>query len=503
MGVNDQATSPLLGSNKQKRFQSLNDAPRSCNDILFAILFILACAGMVAISAVAFKRGDPQLLIPTGTPEWINKYEKNSTNVVQAWFQDAVAQAKVDSDILVGSVALALVLGLVWIQLMKTFTKLFIYLSLFLGVAGVVAVGGYFLSMGYKQNNEGIQVIGYVLFGIAGFLLLAVIFLRKKIAITCAMFTETCRGVQHNFSLFPISFLVISVFLGFAAYWVASFIYLYSIPGESINPDSTTPPTFDERIRNLMFFLVFVFFWVAAFLSAVFQHVVAGAIATWYFSRDVTGPRPTGIPALTSLFRAVTTSFGSLAFGSLLIAVVEFLNFILQHAKRTNSKNKLVVYVASCLQCVLGCIESIVRYVNKFAYIYVAMHGHSFCTAARECFDLISRNFFTTVIMDVISGFVLFMGKILFTAISVLLTIGIIDNLGRNLSIVTVTLTGVISFVVLHIISHVVGAGINAVFVCYLEDLENSKDGNLYISPDVHRMLQEKVDENRAKATQV
>lgn len=143
------------------------------------------------------------------------------------------------------------------------------------------------------------------------------------------------------------------------------------------------------------------------------------------------------------------------------------------------------------------------RYVNKFAYIYVAMHGHSFCNGAKECFDLISRNFFATVIMDVISGFVLFMGKILFTAISVILTIGIIDNLGRNLSVVTVGLTGVISFIVLHIISHVIGVGINAVFVCYLEDLEHNKDGNMYISPDLHQMLQDKVNENRNKGVQV
>jgi len=498
MGSADiQSTSPLLGRDSKKRFQSLNEASRSCNDILFTLLFLACCGGMVAISGVAFKRGDPSLLIPTGSEQWMNKYAED---YAQGWFQNAVAQAKVDSDILMGSVGLAVVLGLVWIQLMKTFTKLFIYLSLILGVAGVVGVAGYSLQMGLKQNNEGIQVIGYVLFGIAFFLLLAVILLRKKIALTCAMFTETCRGVQHNAALFPVSFLVIAVFLGFAAFWVSSFIYLYSIPGESINPDSNVPPKFDEKIRNLMFFMVFGFLWASAFISAVFQHVVAGAIATWYFSRDVTGPRPTGIPALTSLFRAVTTSFGSLAFGSLLIAIVEFLNFLLQTAKRSNSKNKLVVYAASCLQCVLGCVESMIRYVNKFAYIYVAMHGYSFCTAAKECFDLISRNFFTTVIMDVISGFVLFMGKLLFTAISILLTIGVIDQLGRNLSVVTLTLVGVISFIVLHIISHVIGVGINAVFVCYLEDLENSKDGNLYISPDVHRMLQDKVDENRAKA---
>jgi hypothetical protein len=502
MGQQDDSSKPLLSGSgaTTKRFKSLHDEPRSCNDLLFVVLFALCCAGMAIISGIAFKHGDPSLLIPSNTQEFIDKYAQAS---VQGWFENAVAQARLDSDILIGAVAMAVVLGIVWVQLMKAFTKLFIYVSLILGVAAVVALAGYFLNMGLKQSNEGIKIVSFVLFAFAALLLITMFLLRKKIAITCAMFTETCRGVQHNPALFPVCLLVVAIFLGFAAYWVSSFIYLYSIPGESIDTDSTEPPKFDQRIRNLMFFMVFGFLWVSAFLSGVFQHVVAGAIATWYFSRDVTGPRPIGSPSVTSLVRAFTTSMGSLAFGSLLIATVEFLNFLLQMAKRSNSQNKLLVFVASCMQCILGCIEGIVRYVNKFAYIHVAMHGYSFCKAAKECFDLVSRNFFTTVIMDVISGFVLFMGKILFTAISVILTIGIVDNLGRQLSIVTVGLTGAISFVVLHIISHIIGAGINAVFVCYLEDLENNKDGNLYISPDLHQMLQDKASENRSKTSKV
>jgi len=83
-----------------------------------------------------------------------------------------------------------------------------------------------------------------VLFALSALLLFLVVILRKKIALTCAMFSETCRGVQHNPALFPVAFLVIGAFLGFAAYWVSSFIYLYSIPGDSINIDNE-PPKFD------------------------------------------------------------------------------------------------------------------------------------------------------------------------------------------------------------------------------------------------------------------
>lgn len=494
---------PLLSSDdrvQSRNYKGVSEQPRSCNDVIFLGLFAACCVGMGVISSVAFAKGDPSLLIPSNTPEYVNKYSQGHA---QGWFEDAVAQAKNDSDILAGSIALAVVLGFVWIYLLKKFTKLFIYLTLFLGVAAVIGLGGYFLRMGFQENDSSIQITAYCLFGLAALLILAIIFLKNKITLTCAMFTETCRGVQHNPALFPVASIVVAAFLVFATYWVASFIYLYSIPGQSINPNSNEPPKFNEKIRNLMLFMVFGFLWVSAFMSAVFQHSVAGAIASWYFSRDAMANKSTGSPAIKSLFRAVTTSFGSLAFGSLVIALVEFLQFLLRITKKTHYKNRVVLYVISCVQCLLGCIEGIVRYVNKFAYIYVAMHGHSFCHAARECFDLISRNFFSSVIMDVISGFVLFVGKVLFTAVCTLLTVSIVDGLDRELSIVTLSLTAAISFVVLHIISHIIGVGVNTVFVCYLEDLEMNKGSNMYISPDLHQMLQERADDHRSKVSNV
>jgi len=317
--------------------------------------------------------------------------------------------------------------------------------------------------------------------------------------LTCAMFKEACRGVQHNPALFPALAVVVAAFLAFAAFWVSSFIYLWSIPEDSVQVDPHVAPQFNERVRNLLLYQVFAFLWVAALLSAVYQHVVAGSVAGWYFSRDVMSASKPRENAFSSLFHAVTTSFGSLVFGALVLAFVQFLNFILELTKKSNTKNRFLVCLISCLQCVLACIEGIVRYINKFAYIYVAMHGYSFCKAARECFELISRNFFSAVIMDTIAGFVLFVGKALFTALCTIITIAVLDAQNRPLTAVTLGLTVVISFIVLHIISHVVGVSVDTVFICYLEDLEMNKGENMYISPDLHALLQESASKHTAK----
>ena len=55
----------------------------------------------------------------------------------------------------------------------------------------------------------------------------------------------------------------------------------------------------------------------------------------------------------------------------------------------------------SCLQCCVGCIGKIMEYINKHAYIQIALKGDSFCTAAWEGFALIVRNLgrFSTLAM--------------------------------------------------------------------------------------------------------
>jgi len=327
--------------------------------------------------------------------------------------------------------------------------------------------------------------------------LLLIVFLRKKIALTCAMMKEACRGVQHNTALFPVLFVVVAVFLGVAAFWVSSFIYLCSIPDSSVQVVPNVYPSFNESIRNLMFYQLFAFLWIVAVLSAIYQHVVAGSVAGWYFSRDVMSAGKPRETAYSSLFHAVTSSFGSLAFGALVLAFVQFLNYLLETTKKANTKNRVLVWIITFLQCLLGCIEGIVKYINKFAYIYVAMHGYSFCTAARECFELISRNFFSAVIMDTITGFVLFIGKALFTALCTIITIAVLDIQDRPLTAVTLGLTIILSFSVLHIVSHVIGVSVDTVFVCYLEDLELNKGENMYISPDLHALLQESASKHR------
>jgi hypothetical protein len=61
-------------------------------------------------------------------------------------------------------------------------------------------------------------------------------------------------------------------------------------------------------------------FWTAALIEALCEFILASSCAIWYFTKG-TGQQVFS-PVLSSLKRAIIYHFGSLAFGSLILAIV-------------------------------------------------------------------------------------------------------------------------------------------------------------------------------------
>ena len=105
---------------------------------------------------------------------------------------------------------------------------------------------------------------------------------------------------------------------------------------------------------------------------------------------------------------------GTAAFGSLLIAIIQtiraIISYIQKHGKAT--KNKVVEYIMCCLQCCMWCLEKVMKFMNKNAYIQTAIYGYSFCKAARCAFFLILRNILRVGAVNIVGDFVLLLGKV-------------------------------------------------------------------------------------------
>merc|ERR1711998_64579 len=106
---------------------------------------------------------------------------------------------------------------------------------------------------------------------------------------------------------------------------------------------------------------------------------------------------------------------GSAAFGSLIIAIIKLIRAVIMYLqkKAAKAKNKLASAILCFIQCCMWCIEKCMKFINKNAYIQIAIFGYSFCKAARKAFFLILRNILRITATSIVASFVLIIGKIL------------------------------------------------------------------------------------------
>jgi len=158
------------------------------------------------------------------------------------------------------------------------------------------------------------------------------------------------------------------------------------------------------------FYAIFMFLWNNAFLIAIGQTVVAGAVCVWFFAPHAEKRKKASVcAACKTVFRY---HLGSLAFGSFILAVVQFLRFLAYYFEKQAQaqKNYIGQIIAKVVGCFLWCLEKSVKFLNKHAYIQVALMGTNFCTSAWNAFRLILSNAFTVGFVTVLSSFVNLIG---------------------------------------------------------------------------------------------
>lgn len=157
--------------------------------------------------------------------------------------------------------------------------------------------------------------------------------------------------------------------------------------------------------------------------------------------------------------------------GSLVVAVVQALR-ALSHQARQNEDCQILF----CLvECILACIQDIVEYFNKWAYVYVGLYGFDYVTAGKNVIQLFQQKGWTVIIADDLTDRVLMM---------VSMCVGIITGLtGLALSLWDPNILGleensglagffvgfVVGFLFCSILMSIVGSAINTVIVCFAE----------------------------------
>lgn len=223
----------------------------------------------------------------------------------------------------------------------------------------------------------------------------------------------------------------------------------------------------------VVFFLFFSYYWVHQVLQNTMHVTTAGVIGTWWFvPSEANSFWSTALS--DSVVRATTYSFGSVCFGSLLVALVQALRALEYHTRDSDDFQ----FLSCIIQCILSCLQGIMEEINRWAYIYVGLYGFSYLEAGRNVMQLFQHKGWTAIITDDLAENVLFMMSVAIGLISgiVGLIIGFLNGnmfyeLGFENSWGVGFVIGFLSgFLFASIILSVVGSGVNTVIVCYAED---------------------------------
>jgi len=157
----------------------------------------------------------------------------------------------------------------------------------------------------------------------------------------------------------------------------------------------------------------FSYLWNNALLIALGQCIIAGAVGAWFFTKtkDREAGRQ-GAVVRNSAWIAVRYHLGSLAFGAFILAVVQFIRYVMKYFEKQASaqKNRFAACVAKIVQQILWCLEKCIEFLNKNAYIQIALLGKNFCSSAKAAFYLIIRNFVRFGTVALLGGVIHFIG---------------------------------------------------------------------------------------------
>ena len=304
---------------------------------------------------------------------------------------------------IVGSLAWSFALAMLFLVFLRLCAGVMVFLIIIIIEAGLIVLAVYFkITANDHEDQEdtvyytAMNALFWVFLILAIAWLIFIIAMCNKIRLAVALIQVTAKYLNSTCCIIFVPFLFFLIIIIWMAYWIILSIFIYATGEFSEKSKVIASFEWDASIRYSWWFHLLALFYVTAVISAYAQFVYSSSACIWYFTSEK-GTEDSVIKK--SFKRGIRYHFGSLAFGALIVAIVRFIMVWLESIKKRiestagkSSESKCFRCIISCLQCCIGCIGKYMEFINKHAYIQIALKGDSFCTAAWEGFALIVRN---------------------------------------------------------------------------------------------------------------
>jgi len=406
---------------------------------------------------------------------------------------------------ILGSLGWSFILCLIFLLFIRLCAAVIVYLVIILVFAALIVLSivfklraNYYEEIKDEVYENTMTALFYVCLFLAVAYLIFILCMCNRIRLGVALIEATAKYIHHNCYIIFVPFIFFIITGLFYAYWVTLSIYLYSTGDLAEDSKVIASIKWTKKIRYAWWFHLFSLFYMNEFLEAIGQFIYASSACIWYFVHEK------GLDVnyiSTSLRRAFRFHLGSLAFGSLIVAIIRFIMFIIEFVKKRidqtygkkSDKSKIYRCLISCCQCFMECIARTIEFINKHAYIQIALKGENFCTSAWVGFGLLIRNLGRFSSLILIGTFFSIFGMLFIAAASGVIGYYVITEVSYfseklNSPVLPVFAMVMIGFILGMVSMSVVGMSSDALMHSFLLDEELNR-GQAKAFPELQKFM--------------
>ncbi|GCB71239.1 choline transporter-like protein 1 isoform X1 [Scyliorhinus torazame] len=453
--------------------------------------------------------------IPAGS-RCFEKFIKALTNFISdnSVLQRVITGVMTSKEIIVGLCFLSLALSMLLMVVIRYISRVLVWILAILTI--VCSIGGtavlWWLYAAQKKavkeklaedqdvgedNVKALLVYAIVATVVTVILLLLMLIMRKRVALTIALFHVAGKVfVEMPLLVFQPLWTFIALAL-FWVYWVAVLLLLGTAGYPQRKPDGNVEFRMSGPLQYTWIYHLVGLIWISEFILACQQMTVAGAVVTYYFTRDKRNMPAT--PILSSICRLIRYHLGTVAKGSFIITLVKIPRLILMyvHNQLKGKENAVAKCMLKACICCLWCLEKCLMYLNRNAYVATAINSTSFCTSAKDALLILVENALRVASINIVGDFVLFLGKMLIVLITGFIGILLLNHQrDYTVWVLPLIIVCLFAFFVSHCFLSTYEMVVDVLFLCFAVDSKNN-DGSPGHEYYMDKSLMEFMDNSR------
>lgn len=368
----------------EESFPTENGNKLRFNDWPFTIIFLLTVCAFIAIASITLRA-------------WAHTYSQQGSGIYDG--QSSGSLNTNSAILLVFSCVIALVFSFLGLLLMRMSPKWFIYCGMVVNIVAGLGTAIAYLAMRYW--SAGIVFLVFTL--ITAWCYWG---MRSRIPLSVAILKTVVDVMKKLPQVYFISFLGSLIASAFAVIFSAVIVATYMKYDPAQGNEGCAVGGGSCSKSKLIGILVLVFFcgyYISEVLRNIIHCTVSGVYGCWYYMSKSDQGMPRW-PSFGSLKRALTVSFGSICFGSMIVALIETLKAVLRLLRNgeitdiaDNSASKIIFFV---IDWIIGFLEWLARYFNHYAYCFIALYGKPYLKAAKETWYMLREKGMDALIND-------------------------------------------------------------------------------------------------------